>query len=306
MATDSVPTTRAAVEAIFDQVKNWGRWGSEDERGALNFITSAVRRQAVATVQDGIPVSCALPLDTEGRAENRLPVMHLMLSAGDVPNAVSCTDYFAMAPHGLSHTHLDALCHFFWKGHLYNGFPISTVRSTGAHRCAITVGEEGIISRGVLLDIPALRGRDWLDPGEAIHPADLEAAEERQSVRVQEGDILLVRTGRHRRAARLGRSNAEVLAGLHAACLPWLHERRIAVLGSDGINDVRPSRIRGVPQPIHLVAIAGMGLHLLDNAQFDDLADACAARRRWAFLLTINPLRLPRGTASPVNPVALF
>ena len=306
MPAQATPMRRAEIDEIFERVKIWGRWGPEDERGALNYITPALRQRASATVQDGITVSCALPLNTAGSAENRLPVMHLMIGAGDEPNTVSCTDYIAMAPHGLSLTHLDALCHFFWKDRLYNGFPVSMVRSSGAHRCAITSGEQGIVSRGVLLDIPALTGRDWLEPGEAIGPSDLEAAEERQGVRVEEGDILLVRTGRHRRHARLGRANAETLAGLHASCLPWLHERRIAVLGADGISDVRPSGIEGLPQPIHLVAISGIGLHLLDNAQLDDLADACTERRRWAFHLTLAPLRLPHGTASPVNPIALL
>jgi kynurenine formamidase len=307
MTARALPRTREDIDEIFERVKNWGRWGKGDERGALNFITPAVRQRAASTVQDGIAVSCALPLDTEGRDDNRLPVLHVMLSAGDVPNAVSCTDYVAIAPHGLSHTHLDALCHFFWKGRMYNGFPMRAVHSTGATRCAITAGEQGIVSRGVLLDIPALRGLDWLEPGEPIYPDDLEAAEERQDVRVEEGDILLVRTGRHRRRERAHRSGPQgMLAGLHAACLPWLHERRIAVLGSDGISDVRPSGIEGLPQPIHNVAIPGIGLHLLDNAQLDDLADACAERRRWTVHLTLAPLRLRRGTASPVNPIALL
>jgi kynurenine formamidase len=307
MTTEAAPATQAEIDEIFERVKNWGRWGPEDERGALNFITPAVRQRAAATVQDGVTVSCALPLNTEGSAENASPVTHLMVRAGDIPEASGTADYFAIAPHGMSHTHLDALCHIFYQGRMYNGFPAGAVLSSGATRCAITAGEQGIVSRGVLLDIPALRGLDWLEPGDPIHPADLDAAAERQGVQVDEGDILLVRTGRHRRNARIGPSNArEAAAGLHASCLTWLHEKRIAVLGCDGVSDVLPSRVEGVGLPIHFVAIPGIGLHLIDNAQLDDLADACAERRRWAFLLTLAPLRLMRGTASPINPIAVF
>lgn len=307
MTTEAAPLTRQDIDEVFERVKNWGRWGAEDERGALNFITPAVRQKAAATVQDGVAVSCALPLNTVPSAENSMPVTHLMVRGGDIPDATGSADYFAIAPHGMAHTHLDALCHIFYRGQMYNGFPAAAVTSTGATRNAITAGAQGVVSRGVLLDIPALKGQDWLEPGDAITPADLEAAEERQNLRVEEGDILLVRTGRHRRNAAQGPSNARVqVAGLHAACLPWLHERRIAVLGCDGVSDVLPSRVEGVGLPIHLVIIPAMGVHLIDNAQLDDLADACAERRRWAFLLTLAPLRLERGTASPINPIALF
>ena len=307
MTTEAVPTTRAEIGEIFERVKNWGRWGPEDERGALNFITPAVRQRAAATLQDGVTVSCALPLNTVGSAENASPVTHLMVRAGDIPEASGTADYFAIAPHGMSHTHVDALCHIFYQGQMYNGFPAGAVLSSGATRCAITAGEQGIVSRGVLLDIPVQRGLDWLEPGDPIHPADLDAAAERQGLQVEEGDILLVRTGRHRRNVRVGPSNArEATAGLHASCLPWLHERRIAVLGCDGVSDVLPSRVEGVGLPIHFVAIPGIGLHLIDNAQLDDLADACVERRRWQFLLTLAPLRLLRGTASPINPIAMF
>ncbi len=179
----AAPSTSEEIDEIFERVKNWGRWGPEDERGALNFITPAVRQRAAATVQDGVTVSCALPLNTVSSAENTYPVQHYMMRAGDIEMATGSADYFAIAPHGMAHTHLDALCHIFYKGQMYNGFPASTVLSTGATRCAITAGEQGVVSRGVLLDIPATRNLDWLEPGDPIHPSDLEVAEERQGVR---------------------------------------------------------------------------------------------------------------------------
>jgi kynurenine formamidase len=235
-----------------------------------------------------------------------------MTRAGDIEGATGSGDYFAVASHGVSVTHLDALCHIFNRGRMYNDRPASMVQSTGAVANSIMAGRDGIVSRGVLLDIPRLVGREWLEPGEAIYIEDLEAAEAAQKVRVQEGDILLVYTGRHKRRAQFpqdDRADGGRLAGLHVTTLDWLHERRVALLGCDGVSDVMPS---GAPAdghyriPIHSIAIPAMGLHLLDNADFGELAATCAELGAYEFMLTIAPLRLAKGTASPVNPIAVF
>ena len=155
----------------------------------------------------------------------------------------------------------------------------------------------------MLVDVPRLRGVDYLEPGEPVFPDDLEAA----GVDVEPGDVLLVRTGRWVCREQRGPWNArERIAGLDASCLPWLHARGVAALGSDGVSDVLPSRVRDVPMPIHTIAIVAMGLHLLDNLDLDGLARACAEHGRWQFMLAIAPLVLFRGTASPVNPLAIF
>ncbi|MHB8574707.1 MAG: cyclase family protein [Dehalococcoidia bacterium] len=299
--------TRDDVLGIFEQIKNWGRWGADDERGTLNFITADQRRRATATVRDGVAVSCALPLNTTPSDENSSPLIHYMVRGGDIPDASGSADYFAIATHGMAHTHLDALCHIFHDGKMYNGYPQAQVTSRGALKNAITSGEHGVVSRGVLLDIPPVRGAKYLEPGDQIHPADLEAAEQRQGVRVEEGDILLVRTGRWLRKQEQGHWNGrELLAGLYADCLPWLHERRVAALGSDGVSDVIPSGVARFGMPIHVGAIVMLGLHLIDNANLEELASACAERNRYAFLLTLAPLRLVHGTGCPINPIALF
>jgi kynurenine formamidase len=152
-----------------------------------------------------------------------------------------------------------------------------------------------------------LRGVEALEPGEPIFPEDLEAAESAAELKVQRGDALLVRTGRWRwRDVHGPWTPTEGMAGLDASCLAWIHEREVAVLGSDGISDVWPSRIANVPMPIHTVAIVAMGVPLLDNLDLDDLAIACAAAGRWEFLLVVAPLVLDQGTASPVNPLAVL
>jgi len=124
---------------------------------------------------------------------------------------------------------------------------------------------------------------------------------------VRSGDALLVRTGRWRwRAAHGPWDLGTLAAGLDASCLPWLRARDVATLGSDGVSDVLPSRVEGVGMPIHTVAIVALGIHLMDNLDLDAVAEACAEERRWEFLLTVAPLVLRRGTASPVNPIAVF
>jgi kynurenine formamidase len=204
-------------------------------------------------------------------------------------------------------SHLDALCHVVSNGTIYNGFDKSEVRSDGAQKLSIMSGKDGLVSRGVLFDLPGLRGKDWLDPGERITRADLDAAEVRQGVKVEAGDILLVWTGRDARREALGPwPLTEGLAGLYADCLPWLKERDIAILGCDGVSDVIPSGIEGSLQPIHEVIIASMGVHILDNLCLHRLAAECRSRNQYAFLLMLGPLRLERGTASPVNPIAVF
>lgn len=296
---------------IFGRCSNWGRWGGDDQRGALNLITAEKTRAAAALVRDGTSVSCALPINTQAEIDNAMPGIHLMLRAGDVAAewpTRSTADYLAIAPHGLAHSHLDALCHVTFEGQLYNGRPASEVTSLGSRCHDITIGAHGIVSRGVLLDLPAVRGVDWLEPGTALRPADLEAAERAHGVRVEAGDVLLVRTGRWRRRAALGPWNPwqAGLAGLHATAGPWLRERDVALLGFDGISDALPHDVDGVPMPIHTLTLVAMGMQLLDNHNFEELAQACAARGRYEFLLVVAPLRLEKGTASMVNPIAIF
>jgi kynurenine formamidase len=216
-------------------------------------------------------------------------------------------DYFAIASHGYATSHIDALCHIFHEGELYNGYPTETVTAHGATKLGIHHLRAGVITRGVLIDVPTVRGVEALAPGEPIFPEDLEAAEAASGSVARTGDALLVRTGRWRWREQHGPWPVhEGLSGLDASCLTWLHERQVAVLGSDGVSDVLPSRVDEVAMPVHTVAIVAMGIHLLDNLDLDQLAAACTEEGRWDFLLAVAPLVLQRGTASPVNPIAVF
>ena len=177
----------------------------------------------------------------------------------------------------------------------------------GATVDTIEAVKNGLVGRGVLLDVPAVRGVDWLEPGEHIFGEDLEQAELGQGVSVAEGDILLVRTGHVRRLAECGPWNTpEHKAGLHPSAMEFVAARGVAALGSDGNNDTAPSTTEGVGFPIHVLAIAAMGIHLLDYLQLEDLRAVCERTGRWEFLFTAAPLRIVGGTGSPLNPVAVL
>ena len=209
--------------------------------------------------------------------------------------------------HGNADSHIDALCHVIFDGTLFNGVSADSVTARGAAELSIGVARDGIVGRGLLVDIPRVRRLPWLEPGDHVTADDLIAAEASQEVRMQKGDLLFVRVGHRSRRTALGpwdSSNAR--AGLHPLALELLAERQIAVLGSDGNNDTAPSAAEGVDFPVHVLAVHAMGVHLLDWLSFDGLVAVCEELNRWSFLCIIAPLRLEMGTGSPVNPIAIF
>ncbi len=302
------------MDEIFESVKNWGRWGEGDQAGALNLITDEVRRKAAAAVRHGRAISCARDIPVDPAPDNPHPALHMMVAGGDdclVPEIglETTSDFVGLAFHGMASSHLDALCHVHKHGLMYNGFPGTDVKSTGAKRNSVMCAKDGIVSRGVLLDIPRLLGVSWLEPGQIIDPDQLTQAEEAQGVRVESGDILLVGVGRDVRRDEFGPWGPmdPGMPGLHPECVPWLHERGVSVLGSDVVSDVIPlPAIEGWGMPIHECTLVAMGVHLLDNLKLDELAEACASLSQWDFQLSIGPLRIEGGTGSPVNPIALL
>ncbi len=284
------------------ELSNWGRWGKEDQMGTVNLITAEKRKEAAALVKEGVPVSLSHDYLTEKAPDNDNPFGHKMLA----PSGDWFMDQYSVVYHGLAHTHMDSLAHTSWKGKMYNGFPISEVTSTGANKLGVTGFRNGIFSRGVLVDIPKLKGVPYLEPGVAIYPEDLEAWEKKTGVRISSGDVVLIRTGRWARRAAKGAWDPSRIAGLHASTLPWLKKRDIAVMGSDACLDVLPSAVDGIPQPVHLVFLVAMGTPIFDNFDFEALSAAAETRNRYAFLITAAPLTVLGGTGSPLNPIALF
>ena len=296
---------------LFRRLTVWGRWGDGDERGALHYLTPervaaaalAVRRRrrsddesaAEHSVRGRQPPAGHPLHDALQRGRHRLWTLHFL------------KDYVGVDYHNDGHTHIDALCHVAYDGMLYNAKPEDAVTSDGAPVNAIDVLKDGLIGRGVLLDIPRLRGQRWLEPGESVFRDDLEAAERDQSVVVAAGDILLVNTGHARRLRELGPwDTAHAKAGLHPTAMSFPAERSVAALGSDGNSDTAPSNTEEVDFPIHVLAINAMGIHLLDYLQFEDLRAVCERTGRWEFLFVAAPLRIVEGTGSPINPIAIF
>lgn len=306
-----VKVTAGDFRALFDAVSNWGLWGEDDERGALNYLTPDLVARSARLARSGETISLSLPLNTRPALGNPEPADHRMTMMNDEDIGSGslrfAKDYIGVDYHNDGHSHIDALCHVAFDGRLYNGRPSDSVTLEGATTDAIAVVKDGLVGRGVLLDVPGVRGVPWLEPGENVFPEDLERAERKQGLTVAEGDILLVRTGHARRCAELEPwDTTTAKAGLHPTAATFLSDRRIAVLGSDGNSDTAPSAVQGIDFPIHALALNAMGVHLLDYLQFEDLLAACERGQRWEFLFVGAPLRVVEGTGSPLNPIAVL
>jgi kynurenine formamidase len=298
--------TKADVDRWMTELSNWGRWGKTDQIGSVNLIGAAKRKQAAALVTEGYTVSLAHNTDTARAPDNGSPFIHKMLSTGAHPSGQFVMDEYDVSYHGLAHTHMDALCHMAWNGRMYNGIPQTAVTDEGATQLAVTGYKGGIFTRGILVDIPRLKGLPWLEPGTAIYPEDLDAWEKKAQVKVGSGDVVFVRTGRWARRAAKGPWDPKQIAGLHASCAKWLKARDVAMVGSDAATDVMPSGVDGVVQPMHQLLLVAMGTAIFDNCDLEALGEEAAKRNRWAFLLTASPIAVTNGTGSPLNPIAVF
>ena len=285
--------------------------GSGRRPGALNLLTAERVAAAAGLVREGITTTLSLPLNTERAEHNPNPADHHMTAVGEAVGDDQTLhfnkDYVGADYHNDGHTHVDALSHVAYDGSLYNGKPEAAVTDAGAGVDSIELLKDGLVGRGVLLDVPRERGLPWLEPGEHIFREDFEAAERTQGVSVRQGDILLIRTGHARRLKDLGPwDTPNAKAGLHPTALSFLADRDVAVLGSDGNSDTAPSSTEGVVFPIHVLTITAMGIHLLDYLQFEDAREICERTGRWEFLFVGAPLRIVRGTGSPLNPIAIL
>ena len=293
------------ILAMVEELSNWGRWGADDQLGAINLITPKKRRQAAKLVKKGISVSLARDVETEPAADNPNPFVHTMLSDGQNMHAQWCSDNYSVSYHGFAHSHIDSLSHYVHQQTLYNGISSKVVTSKGATKLDIHNLKDGIFSRGILIDLPKLRGVNYLEPGTAVYPEDLDAWEKLTGITISSGDVVLLYTGRWARRDAVGPWSG-TQAGLHATSARWLKARDIAVLGSDGGSEVSPSGIPGVTSPIHLLMIHAMGVHMLDNLDLEALSKTSRELNRWDFLLTVAPLPVNGGTGSPLNPIATF
>jgi kynurenine formamidase len=301
--TGSRKVTQEQFEQWKKDLNNWGRWGKDDEIGTMNFITPAKRKQAATLVKEGFSVSLASDADTQQAVDNPQPYEHQMLALG--------SDRIGVAFHGIAHTHIDSLAHINYDGVFYNGYkpdPEQIKTANGHAKNSIHNLKSGIFTRGVLIDIPQLKGVKYLEPGTPIYVEDIEAWLKKTGLKIQPGDALFVRAGVWTRRKESGpylrgRSPGGRDAGLDPSVIPWLKKQDVAILASDHPQYVSPSELPGA---IHDFALVSLGIHLMDNCDLEALSEAAAARKRWEFLLTAAPLPIKGGTGSPLNPIATF
>jgi kynurenine formamidase len=296
----------ATIDRWMTELSNWGRWGKDDQRGTVNLITDATRKAAVALVRDGVSVSLSRDADPVKAVDNGNPIALSMVATAQDPDPFAM-EALTITFHGTSYTHMDSLAHMFYKGRGYNGVTKSAIGATGASTLAITGFKNGLIGRGVLMDIPRLKGVPYLEPRTAITPADLDAWEKQAGVKVGSGDLVFFRTGRWARRAKVGAWDIGAeSAGLHPAVAQWLKARDVAVVGWDGHGEVFPALVEGIDFPMHQLLLIAMGTPIFDNCDLEAVSEAAASRKRWAFLVTASPLAIPGGTGSPLNPIATF
>ena len=310
-----------ALRTLALQVRNWGRWGPDDELGTLNYITPDTIAAARRLATTGKVFALGIPLQREGPqsgTRQRFNPIHAMFrDGGDRPRTPA--DVAEMQGYGGSDdwivmplqsvTQWDSLAHIFYDGKMWNGYSADLVTSTGAAKNSIDKTRDKLVGRGVLLDVARHKGVRALEPGYAITVADLEATAAAAGVDVRRGDLLLIRTGHMSRYLDRGNwrhFDLDPFPGVSVYAAPWLHARQIAAVASDNYAvEVRPSEIPGFRNPFHVCAIPNMGLTLGEIFHLEDLAADCAADGRYEFLLVAPPLPVTRGVGTPINPYAI-
>jgi len=299
--------TLEMVDQWMEELSNWGRWGADDQLGAINLITPEKRRQAAALVKEGVSFSLSRDAETEKAVDNPSPFGHEMTRTGESLESNGSGDVFTISHHGYAHTHMDSLCHMFYNGKMYNGFSQQEAAANGCAKLHVNNYRNGIFTRGILMDIPRLKGVDYLEPGTPIYPEDLEAWEKQAGVKVSSGDVVFIRTGRWAlREAKGPWQVSRLSAGLHASCARWLKQRDVAMLGSDAASDLMPSGVDGMTQPIHRLVLIAMGMPIFDNCDLELLSREANRLGRWEFALTAAPMSVPGATGSALNPIATF
>lgn len=302
------PPTQTEVEGYFQRLNNWGRWGQDDQRGTLNLVTPKKQAAAMALARNGRVVSLSRDLTPQPTLD------HHMLCPIRRGNSRAAVDYVGLVYHGVTVTHMDALCHVEYRGQLYNGRSFDeSVRFGGAQWGALDVWFDGVVTRGVLLDVAAGRAEGYVDIGQPVTPPELDAAAAHAGIKVEPGDVVVIRSGReHYETAKsslaasvsptLGTVNAR--PGLHISCLEWLRAHDVAAVTWDMLDEY-PVGYQGIDFGVHL-GIPFLGLCLIDNAQPERLVAACAEEKRYEFLFVAMPLRIAGSTGSPCQPVAIF
>jgi len=303
--------TQEDFNRAMQEVSNWNRWGKDDELGSANLITPAKRKQAIATVKEGLVISMAHNIFQEEVPDGNGHLERTVVSVR--PSGTSDKYAFTGSYHGSIFSHLDAInCHVMVDGKGYNGRTMDDVKNAnGCPKGDITALKDGVVTRAVLFDATQLPGKapkGWLEPGTAVHREDLESLEKMEHVKVSDGDVILLYTGRWKRRAAIGPwKTSEGVAGYHADVAYFLKERGVSFIGEDEWNDVSPTQVpEGIGLPLHRLALVALGVDIFDNLDFERVVETARRLNRYEFLFSAAPLRVEKGTGSPINPLAIF
>ena len=292
------------------ELRNWGRWGPNDQKGTANLITPSKVQEATKLVKAGLVVSMSHAVPQAVAADvGEAQVFHRTTNG---INPTGTTDNYQVSYHGLAVGHTDAFCHFFFEGQMYNGYSVkdSITPETGCTQGNIMARRDGIVTRAVLYDMPQLKGVDWIEPGTPITRGDLEAWERKAGVKVGPGDIIMLYVGRWKRRAALG-PHAGQVAGYYADTIPFFKARDVAFAGHDFNIDWNPrpgwGADQGIPgNPIHQALLVWLGIGIVENLDLEQVVETARRLKRYEFMMTFAPIPVEGGTGSPVNPLAIF
>lgn len=302
--SETVPS-QAEMATYIREHSNWGRWGPDDQVGAINLITAEKRHEAASLVKKGRNVSLSRVFPKTPAPNNPTPALHYMREIPPQHGAHGVVDFYGVSYHGLATTHIDALCHVWNDDGLWNGRQSEVITTHGTQWASVQNWSGGIVTRGVFLDVPKFRGEPFVTREKPVTGPELEQILAAQSVAMQPGDALCVYSGREnfdRTSDLPWGSPGSPRPGLHASCLKFIREHDVSVLVWDMMDEERAPEF---PWGVHS-AIFAFGVALVDNALLEPLATVCAEEGRYEFMLTLAPLVVEGGTGSPLNPIALF
>ena len=310
--SQNVSPEKKTYDKLFEKVSNKGKWGNKDKKGTVNYIDNNKILNALKLPKKGISVSLSFNITQDSSQINHsdfdeFTKYNHQASSVEFKGYDWATDNYSISYHGFTVSHMDGLAHLGQGGKLYNGYDASNITSQGFEELGIEAFSGGIMSKGVLIDIPLLYGKEYLDAGTKITINDILKFEEKYNVKIEKGDIVLIRTGRWSEKSIKGDSDySKVSAGVDYNITSLLYERQVSVLGSDGTNDAQPSGIPEEGSPVHKLTLVSMGMPLLDNLNLEQISKEAKKQNKWEFFISVQPLRFKGGTGSPVNAIALF
>jgi len=310
--SQAISEEKKEYDKIFHKVTNRGKWGKNDKKGTVNYIDNQKILSALKIPEKGISVSLSFDITSDSTQINysqfdEITKYDHQADAVEFRGYDWATDNYNISYHGFTVSHMDGLAHLGQDGKLYNDYDASKITPQGFNELGIEAFNQGIISKGVLIDIPLLYNKNHLNAGTKITIDDIKNFEKKYNVQIEKGDVVIVRTGRWSEKKVKGDTDySKLSAGLDYRIALLLSEREASVLGSDGTNDVQPSNIYEEGSPVHKLTLVSMGMPLLDNLNLEEISNEARRQNKWEFLISIQPLRFKGGTGSPVNVIAVF